>query len=215
MSRKPPFNEESSAEARLRMVDQQLRQRGLSDERVLRAMGQVPREAFLPPSLRDMAYADGPLPIGEEQTISQPYIVAAMTEALALCPGQRVLEIGTGSGYQAAVLAEMGLEVFTIECREALAAGAQRLLKRLGYGQVHTRVGDGRAGWPEMAPFDGILATAAPDLLPPALGGQLVTGGRLVIPLGRWQQDLFVYRKERDGTLSYERLFGVRFVPML
>ena len=206
--------ESTYAESRKRMVEEQLRARGITDENVLGAMERVARHAFVPSGLRNMAYADSPLPIGEEQTISQPYIVALMTEALSVGPGKRVLEVGTGSGYQAAVLAEMEVEVYTIESLPALADRARRLLERLGYRDIHFRVGDGREGWPEEAPFDGIIVTAAPNTVPPAYAEQLKTGGHLVIPVGRWEQDLFVYEKEPDGHTSYERLSGVRFVPL-
>ncbi|MGC9450353.1 MAG: protein-L-isoaspartate(D-aspartate) O-methyltransferase [Oceanipulchritudo sp.] len=214
-----PFQERDEirddAAAREAMVRQQLKPRGISDPNVLRAMGTVPRHEFVPPRLRDMAYADGPLPIGNGQTISQPYIVAVMSEALELQPGMKVLEVGTGSGYQAAVLAEMGLEVYSVEYIAELADAARALLERIGYGGIHFRTGDGREGWPEAAPFDGILVTAAPGSLPGALGGQLRPGGRLVIPVGRWEQNLHVYRKRADGSLEGEILFAVRFVPLV
>lgn len=203
------------AAARHRMVESQLRARGVRDERVLAAMGQVPREAFVPGSLKGMAYSDGPLPIGEDQTISQPYIVAVMSEALVLSPGRRVLEIGTGSGYQAAVLAEMGLEVYTVEFRPALSERARSILEDLGYRNIHYRIGDGHEGWPGEAPFDGIVVTAAPAELPEQLGRQLVTGGHLVIPVGRHDQELMVYRRTPDGGLSGERVCAVRFVPLV
>jgi protein-L-isoaspartate(D-aspartate) O-methyltransferase len=214
-----PFHDDNlpdgEAAARHAMVAEQLRARGIRDERVLAAMGQVPRHAFVPPELRDRAYWDGPLPIGDDQTISQPYIVAAMSEALGAPDGGRVLEIGTGSGYQAAVLAEMGLEVYTVEFLARLAAEARARLEWLGYRDIHYRIGDGRAGWPHRAPFDGILVTAAPADLPPALAGQLGPAGRLVIPVGRWDQELRVYQRQDDGHLSMQRLFGVRFVPLV
>lgn len=200
---------------RRQMVEEQIRARGVADPHVLEAMRRVPREAFVPPELGERSYADGPLPIGEDQTISQPYIVAVMSEALGLEPGQRVLEIGTGSGYQAAVLAEMGLEVYTIEFIESLAARAREILDGLGYGKIHYRVGDGRKGWSEEAPFDGIIATAAPPDVPETLFDQLAAGGRLVIPVGKWDQELRVYQKNDDGSCSQERLCSVRFVPMV
>jgi protein-L-isoaspartate(D-aspartate) O-methyltransferase len=208
-------DEEAYARLRHRMVHEQLRARGIADKRVLEAMGRVPRHRFVPPGLREMAYSDGPLPIGENQTISQPYVVAAMTEALAVAPGDRVLEVGTGSGYQAAVLAEMGVQVFTIEYVDKLAATARQMLERLDYMGLHFRVGDGRMGWPEESPFNGIIVTAAPDSLPQSLTSQLVTNGNLVIPVGRWDQDLYVYTRQANGTLAYRRLFAVRFVPLL
>jgi protein-L-isoaspartate(D-aspartate) O-methyltransferase len=197
------------------MVDEQLRARGIEDERVLEAMDSVPRHAFIPPGLREMAYSDGPLPIGGDQTISQPYVVAVMTEALGVGPGDRVLEVGTGSGYQAAVLAQMDVQVFTIETLEELAEPARRTLDRLGFGGIHYRIGDGREGWPEEAPFDGIIVTAAPHSLPQALADQLAEGGHLVIPIGRWEQDLYVYTRQASGTMTYRRVFGVRFVPLV
>ena len=200
---------------RQQMVDEQIRARGVSDPHVLEAMGHVPREAFVPPELGARSYMDGPLPIGEDQTISQPFIVALMSEALRLAPGQRVLEIGTGSGYQAAVLAEMGLEVYTVEFIESLAAQARDILDGLGYENIRYRVGDGRKGWPEVAPFDGIIATAAPPEVPEALFDQLAVGGRMVIPVGRWDQELRVYQKNEDESRSCERLCSVRFVPMV
>ncbi len=195
------------------MVEQQLRPRGIRDELVLEAMRRVPRHEFVPANLRELAYTDGPLPIGSDQTISQPYMVAVMSEALQLKPGMKVLEIGTGSGYQTAVLAEMGLEVFTIEVIEELAERAQSFLKE--YSNIHFRCGDGREGWIEAAPFDGIIVTAAPRSVPETYNEQLVTGGRLVIPLGRWSQELFVFKKAPDGSLQGGSRFGVRFVPLV
>jgi len=181
---------------------------------VLRAMGAVPRHELVPEGLRDRAYEDGPLPIGEGQTISQPYIVAAMSQALALSPGERVLEIGTGSGYQAAVLAELGAEVYSIELVPELAERARRDLDRLGYQRVVTRQGDGYRGWPEHAPFDAIVVTAAPESVPEALIAQLAVGGRMVVPVGKWTQDLVLLRKQAEGV-SREVLMPVRFVPMV
>jgi len=206
---------ETQAVLRQRMVDHQLRARGIADEAVLQAMNRVPRQEFLPPSFRDMAYADGPLPIGKGQTISQPYVVAAMSEALGVKPGMRVLEIGTGSGYQAAILAEMGLIVYTVECIPALAEVAEDKLNAMGYVNIHYRCDDGNLGWPEEAPFDGIIVTAAPPDVPPALVEQLSPDANLVIPVGVWEQDLRVYRKGEDGALSWHSLFPVRFVPLV
>lgn len=202
-------------EMRERMVTHHLRGRGILDEHVLEAMGRVPREAFVPPEVRDMAYADGPLPIGLEQTISQPFVVAAMSQAIAPCHGQRVLEVGTGSGYQTAILAEVGLQVYSVERIGTLARQAESLLAQLGYGSVQVKCSDGYDGWAEEAPFDGILVTAAAPELPSTLVDQLKPGGRLVIPVGRFSQDLRVYRKRRDGTVGYKELFPVRFVPLL
>ena len=201
--------------ARKLMVDRQLRPRGIEDEAVLGAMGRVLRHAFVPEEFFQMAYSDGPLPIGENQTISQPYIVAVMSEALRLSAGRRVLEIGTGCGYQAAVLAEMGLEVYTVEYIASLASRAEERLTGMGFGNIHFRVGDGRLGWLEEAPFDGIIVTAAPYKVPHSLLEQLAPGGRLVIPVGRWSQDLRVYRKSDDGQVEYKTLFPVRFVPLV
>ncbi len=198
--------------ARQRMVDEQLVARGISDERVLEAMRRVPRHELVPAAARDQAYADRPLSIGHGQTISQPYMVAAMTEALALAPGARVLEIGTGSGYQSAVLAAVGAEVYTIEIVAPLAERARADLERLGYA-AHVRVGDGYRGWPEAAPFDAILLTAAPDHVPQPLLAQLAEGGRMVLPLGGIEQDLVRITRTPDGLVR-ETLFGVRFVPM-
>jgi protein-L-isoaspartate(D-aspartate) O-methyltransferase len=197
------------------MVEEQLRRRGIADPRVLAAMESVPREAFVPETMRELAFADGPLPIGSGQTISQPYVVAAMTEALSPRPGRKILEVGTGSGYQAAVLAETGVSLFTVEYIEELAVRAREILESIDYRDIHFRVGDGHDGWPEEAPFDGILVTAAPREVPPALIDQLRVGGRLVIPVGHHEQELRLYRKEPDGTTPFEILFAVRFVPLV
>src|SRR5262245_11316207 len=196
-----------------RMVADQIRARGIKDERVLAAMRKVPRREVVPSAWREAAYEDRPLPIGEGQTISQPYIVAAMTELAAIDGESRVLEVGTGSGYQAAVLAEIAREVYTIEIIETLATRAARTLKRLGYGSVHVRHGDGYKGWPEAAPFDAILVTAAPSTVPPALLDQLAEGGRLVIPVGEEYQQLEVHRRTPHG-IEVKKVLPVRFVPM-
>ena len=198
---------------RQHMVDRQIRGRGVRDPRVLDALAAVPRHRFVPPQLQDQAYADTPLPIGSSQTISQPYIVAYMTEALRLPPDATVLEIGTGSGYQAAVLAEVAREVYSIEIVPELAERSARLLAELGYDNVHLRLGDGYRGWPEAAPFDGIMVTAAPDHVPPALVEQLAVGARLVIPVGRYAQEMRVVTMTEDGPVS-ETTLPVRFVPM-
>jgi protein-L-isoaspartate(D-aspartate) O-methyltransferase len=198
------------------MVDEQLRSRDIADPAVLRAMGKVPRHAFVPEGLRGEAYGDRPLPIGLGQTISQPYIVAYMTQALFLRPGLRVLEVGTGSGYQAAVLAEVvgpAGEVFTVEILEDLARRASETLLALGCGNVHVKAGDGFDGWPGHAPYDGILLAAAPDDVPPPLLAQLAPGGVLVAPLGEGVQDLVRVTRTPDG-FRREVLLGVRFVPM-
>ena len=202
-------------EQRRRMVEHQIRRRGIRDKHVLAAMERVPRHAFVPASMRELSYTDGPLPIGKGQTISQPFIVASMSEALDLRPGMKVLEIGTGSGYQAAVLAEMGLEVYTIEYIHSLATEAKERLRGLGYDRIRFRCGDGRLGWPEKAPFDGIIVTAAADVVPDALGSQLATGAHMIIPVGTYGQDLWLYRKNEDGSLEGEKLYAVRFVPLV
>jgi protein-L-isoaspartate(D-aspartate) O-methyltransferase len=202
--------------ARTEMVDL-IAARGVRDDRVLAALRKVPRHELVPAALRDRAYEDRPLPIGLDQTISQPYVVAAMSEAAQVAPGERVLEIGTGSGYQAAVLAELGAEVYSIEVVEELGKRAAADLARLGYGKVHLRIGDGYRGWPDAAPFDAIVVTAAPPTVPQPLIDQLAVGGRLVIPVGAdGHQELQVIsrtKEGKDGTTT-ETLFGVRFVPM-
>jgi protein-L-isoaspartate(D-aspartate) O-methyltransferase len=202
--------------ARERMVEQDLRGRGIRDPRVLDAMRRVPRERFVPEARRDQAHDDQPLPIGHGQTISQPYIVAYMTEALALRGDEKVLEIGTGSGYQAAVLAELAHSVYSIEIVEPLAAQAQQVLGELGYRNLHLRVGDGYAGWPEAAPFDAIMVTAAPDHVPQPLLEQLKVGGRMIIPVGearaRSQQLRLIERGEQGYSQRY--VLPVRFVPL-
>jgi protein-L-isoaspartate(D-aspartate) O-methyltransferase len=198
---------------RRRMVDEQIRARGVKDLRVLAAMAKVPRHRFVPDASVRYAYEDSPLSIGHEQTISQPYIVAYMTEALAAAPTARVLEIGTGSGYQAAVLGELVKDVYTIEIVAPLAARATRTLADLGYRNVHVREGDGYLGWPEHAPFDAIIVTAAPDHVPQPLVDQLRVGARLVIPVGRGAQDLIIYEKRGSGLREIDRL-PVRFVPL-
>jgi protein-L-isoaspartate(D-aspartate) O-methyltransferase len=201
--------------ARERMVRETIEARGVRDSLVLRAMRAVPRHLFVPELERPLAYADHPLPIGEGQTISQPYIVAAMTELLALQPGENVLEIGTGSGYQAAVLAEITGRVYSIEIVESLARSAEARLAELGYGdRVHVRAGDGYRGWPEEAPFDAIIVTAAPDHVPAPLIDQLAPGGRLVIPVGDAFQMLKVIARAGDGTVTERSVLPVRFVPM-
>jgi protein-L-isoaspartate(D-aspartate) O-methyltransferase len=202
------------ARKREAMVARTIAARGVRDPRVLAAMRRVPRHELVPADLRHRAYDDSPLPIGFDQTISQPYIVAAMTEAAQVAPGARVLEVGTGSGYQAAVLAEMGADVYSIEIVEPLAKRTHALLGKLGYDKLHLRIGDGYRGWPEAAPFDAIVVTAAPERVPQPLIDQLAEGGRLVIPVGRaGAQQLRVITRGPDGTTS-ETLFDVRFVPM-
>jgi len=191
--------------------------RDVSDERVLAAFSRVPRERFVAPELQEIAYEDRPLPIGHGQTISQPYIVAYMTEMIRPRRGMRVLEVGTGSGYQAAILAELGCEVYTVEIFEALATSAAERLKRLGYGRVTVRHADGHFGWAEAAPFDAILVTAAAGYIPPVLTEQLRPGGRLIIPVGSVYgvQNLILVEKDASGDVRTYNLLPVRFVPML
>jgi protein-L-isoaspartate(D-aspartate) O-methyltransferase len=184
------------------------------DPRVLEAMEKVPRHEFVPPAQRHSAYRNRPLSIGAGQTISQPFIVALMTDLLAPKPGDKVLEVGTGSGYQAAVLGELVKNLYTIEIVEPLGIEAAAVLSRLGYKNVHTRIGDGYKGWPEEAPFDSIIVTAAPDHIPPELIAQLKPGGRLVIPVGKLSQDLLVITKNEDGSTSREQIVPVQFVPL-
>ncbi len=200
---------------RLAMVRETVEKRGVENPRVLEAMRNVERHRFVPAGWRDGAYADHPLPIGHEQTISQPYMVAFMTEAVRPRPGHKVLEVGTGSGYQAAVLAEIVDHVYTIEIVEELARAASERLERLGYDNVTVRAGDGYRGWPEHAPFDGIVVTAAPDHVPRPLVEQLAVGGIMVIPVGRrhGRQVLKRIHKTTSGTTE-EILLSVRFVPM-
>jgi protein-L-isoaspartate(D-aspartate) O-methyltransferase len=195
------------------MVDEQLVARGIKDEAVLTAMRRVPRHEFVPEPVRGLAYADRPLPIGHDQTISQPAIVATMTELAKVRRGSRVLEIGTGSGYQAAVLAEMAAEVYSIEIVAPLGEQAAKLLARLGYKNVKTRIGDGYRGWPEAAPFDAIVVTAAPPKVPEPLKRQLKPGGRLIIPVGDAYQELRVFTRTRSGW-DERVIIPVRFVPM-
>ena len=189
--------------------------RGIHEERVLAAMAKVPREEFVPEYLRAASYADQPLPIGYDQTISQPFIVAFMTEQLRLQPNNRVLEIGTGSGYQAAVLAELVKDVYTIEIAESLAKEASARLARLDYNNAHVKVGDGFQGWPEVAPFDAIIVTCAPDKVPPPLTAQLKDGGRMIVPVGSGiDQQLYLLEK-KNGELAQTAILPVRFVPMM
>ncbi|OPL11456.1 MAG: protein-L-isoaspartate O-methyltransferase [Firmicutes bacterium ML8_F2] len=198
------------------MIKNQLIARGINNQRVLDAFARVPRHLFVSPELREQAYDDNPLPIASNQTISQPYIVALMTECLKLEGQETVLEVGTGSGYQTAILAELAGHVYTIERFTNLSETAQSLLENLGYTNISFRVGDGSKGWSEAAPFEGILIAAAARRVPPALTDQLSTGGRLVIPVGdSWQQKLLVVSKDREGSLSTQKEVGCRFLPLI
>jgi len=199
--------------AREYMVREQIAGRDIEDPRVLAAMRKVPRHLFVPPEEREGSYSDHALPIGHRQTISQPYIVAFMTEALELHGDEKVLEVGTGSGYQAAVLAEVAREVFTIEIVEPLAKRAKATLDELGYRNVHVRTGDGYRGWPEEAPFDAIIVTAAPEHVPEPLVEQLAVGGRMILPVGDLYQELVLLTKDADGVRR-RSVLPVRFVPM-
>lgn len=217
LSPKPAASGKESPEqtrARRRMVDRHLRARDINDARVLEVMGRLPRHEFVPDAERDYAYADHPLPIGHGQTISQPYIVALMTQMARPKPTHRALDVGTGSGYQAAVLAELCKEVYSIEIVEPLATSARERLKRLGCQNVTVRAGDGYRGWPEKAPFDVIIVAAAPSRVPKPLVEQLAPGGRLVIPVGDYFQELLVLEKRPDGSIREESGIPVRFVPM-
>ena len=198
---------------REKMVETQIKARGVKDPRVLSAMLKVERHLFVPKEYQTSAYADQPLPIGEGQTISQPYIVALMTELLELKGGEKVLEIGTGSGYQAAILAELVKEVYTIEIVEPLASSAKNRLLELGYQNINVKAGDGYLGWPEVGPFDAIIVTAAPDHIPKPLIDQLKEGGRMVIPVGAYSQELKKIVK-RSGKIETADIIPVIFVPM-
>jgi len=204
---------DDTEKTRIEMVERTCAARGVKDPEVLRAMREVPRHLYIPEPLRPHAYEDRPLPIGENQTISQPYIVALMTELAEVRPKEKVLEIGTGSGYQAAVLAAMKVEVWTIEILPALADRARGILTQQGHGGIHFRTGDGYAGWEEAAPFDAIIVTAAPDHIPRPLIDQLAVGGRLVIPVGDAWQELIRITRTPEGIVR-ESIIPVRFVPM-
>jgi protein-L-isoaspartate(D-aspartate) O-methyltransferase len=206
-------NEAALARARTEMVAEQIEARGVRDEKTLAALRKVERHRFVPTRAVPLAYEDHPLPIGHEQTISQPYIVAFMTEALRLKGGETVLEVGTGSGYQAAVLAEIAAKVYTIEIVEPLAAESKERLKRLGYDNVEVRAGDGYAGWLEAAPFDAVIVTAAAPRIPEPLKQQLKDGGRLVIPVGEQYQELIVLTRKGE-KFDEKKVLPVRFVPM-
>lgn len=199
---------------RERMVQTQIEARGVKDEKVLKAMREVPRHLFVPENMRAYAYQDEPLPIGEGQTISQPYIVAYMTEVLRLKGDERALEVGTGSGYQAAILASIVKEVFTVDIVEGLSLDAQKVLSSLGYKNLYFKVGDGTLGWKEHAPYDVIMVTAAPDMVPQALKEQLNVSGRMVIPVGATFQELVLVLRERK-KFKEKKLLPVRFVPLV
>lgn len=200
---------------RSNMVDQQILNRGIRNARVLDAMRSVERHHFVPEQYRHMAYSDRPLPIGYQQTISQPYIVALMTDYLNLKEGEKVLEIGTGSGYQAAVLAELVGQVYSVEIVEELAHRARKALDELGYDNVHVRIGDGYKGWEEQAPYDAIIVTASPSDIPPPLKDQLAEGGRMVIPVGGPVFQKLVLLRKKDGKVKQTDVTSVRFVPMV
>lgn len=198
---------------RLLMVEEQLSSRGIRDRAVLSAMSTVPRHQFVPSQLMSLAYMDRPLPIGHHQTISQPYIVAYMLEAAHLKPNQKILEIGTGSGYQTALLSQLVAEVYTIEIIPDLAKAAQKTLSQLGYENIHVKIGDGYRGWPQHSPYDAIIVTAAPAQIPAPLIEQLTTNGRIIIPIGFGYQELVVLSKTAEG-LHQETMLPVQFVPM-
>ncbi|MFO7838458.1 MAG: protein-L-isoaspartate(D-aspartate) O-methyltransferase [Desulfosalsimonadaceae bacterium] len=209
------MSENQYARQREQMVERQLAARGISDQRVLEAFREVRRHRFVPSHYREFSYTDQPLSIGHNQTISQPYIVAFMTEALDPEKDEKVLEVGTGSGYQAAILAKLFSSVYTIEIIGDLGESARQLLQELGYDNVHVRVGDGYQGWPEHAPFDAIIVTCSPVEVPRPLKGQLAEGGRIIIPIGKkFAQELVLLRK-KDGELHEESVLPVRFVPMV
>jgi len=199
---------------RERMVESQIKARGLKDERVLQALLKVPRHLFVPEEMRSFAYGDEPLPIGEGQTISQPYIVAYMTEMLELKGEERILEVGTGSGYQTAILAEIVKEVYTVEVVESLSLKAQEILRGIGYSNIYFKIGDGTLGWKEYAPFDSIMVTAAPAEVPRTLEEQLKVSGRMIIPVGFEFQELVLVTREKKG-FKKKKLLPVRFVPLI
>lgn len=201
-------------EERESMVTTQIKSRGIKDMNILEAMEKVPRHVFVPENMRKFAYNDEPLPIGNGQTISQPYIVAYMTEVLQLSIEEKVLEVGTGSGYQAAVLAEIAKEVFTVEIIDGLSKNAQEVLQEEGYTNIHFRVGDGSYGWEENAPYDAIMVTAAPSEVPKALQDQLKIGGRMIVPVGDAFQELILIVREKR-RFKKKKLLPVRFVPLV
>jgi protein-L-isoaspartate(D-aspartate) O-methyltransferase len=200
---------------RKRMVSVQLKGRGISDSRVLKVMEIVPRHLFVPLSVRSLAYQDSALPIGFEQTISQPYIVALMSQLLSLTPGEKVLEVGTGSGYQAAVLSQMGADVFSIEIIPELGLKAEGVLKELGYNKIKVKTGDGYLGWPEESPFDAIIVTCAPTSIPEPLKNQLKEGGEMIIPVGEKEAQKLYLLTKKEGKILQKKIIDVRFVPMV
>lgn len=208
--------EDGFSTLRDKMVSRQIQERGISNPAILKVMKKIPRHLFVPTKYQKQAYGDHPLPIGKGQTISQPYIVAFMTAALNVKPEDRILEIGTGSGYQAAVLAELGCEVYSIEIIGSLGERAKKILSRLGYGKVHLKIGDGHKGWAEKAPFDAIIVTCAPEEIPQPLVQQLKEGGKMIIPVGESGgiQHLILGVKKGDGLVS-RSVLPVRFVPMV
>ncbi|MCJ7579914.1 MAG: protein-L-isoaspartate(D-aspartate) O-methyltransferase [Candidatus Aminicenantes bacterium] len=208
------MSEEIFEEKRQRMIEEQIKKRGITDTRVLEAMKKVPRHEFVPDKIRSHSYNDEPLSIGEGQTISQPYIVAYMTEVLKLADNIKVLEIGTGSGYQTAILAELVREVYTVEIIESLSIKSRLILAELGYENIQFKVGDGTLGWKEFAPFDAIIVTAAPRVIPQSLKEQLSVGGKLIVPVGDSFQDLVLVQKSQRGFTD-KKLLSVRFVPLV
>lgn len=207
------IDDDEYAEKRWDMVEKQLISRGIQNSKVIQAMLNIPRHKFVPEDLKDSAYGDSPLPIGMEQTISQPYIVALMTELLNLNGGEKVLEVGTGSGYQTAILAEIGCRIYTIEILKPVGDKAHRILQSLGYENINFKIGDGYRGWEQHAPFGAVIVTAAPDHLPQALVDQLDVKGRMIIPVGASSQELLLIRKTERG-IDMKTVTPVRFVPM-
>jgi protein-L-isoaspartate(D-aspartate) O-methyltransferase len=201
-------------EKRERMVKDQIEARGVNDKKILEAMKKVPRHLFVPWNMRSYAYHDEPLPIGEGQTISQPYIVAYMSEVLRLKGNERIMEIGTGSGYQAAILAEVSKEVFTVEIVKSLSLRAEKILEKLEYENIYFKVGDGTYGWKEHAPYDAIMVTAAPDIVPESLREQLKVSGRMIVPVGSTFQELVLITREKK-KFKEKKLLPVRFVPLI
>jgi protein-L-isoaspartate(D-aspartate) O-methyltransferase len=207
------IDEDRYIERRWDMVGNQIVSRGINDARVIKAMLKVKRHLFVPKEYLDSAYSDKPIPIEKEQTVSQPYMVALMTELLNPSPGKKILEIGTGSGYQSAVLAETGCDLYTIEIIEDIAVNARKTLEKLGYSNIKYRIGDGYRGWEENAPFEGIIVTAAPADIPDKLIEQLSQGGRMIIPVGDLSQELLLIENTNDGV-KRKKITAVRFVPM-